>query len=108
MEVLLDDKQDMSLQCALLDHQANHILGCIKRSMASTLREVILPVCSVLLRPELEYSVPVWSPQYKRDVDLLERVQRRDTKMIQGMEHLPYEDTMRAGAAQPGEVLRET
>ena len=49
----------------------------------------------MLLRPELEYCVPAWSPQYKRDVDLLERVQKRDTKMIQGMEHLSYEDRLK-------------
>ena len=34
------------------------------------------------------------SPQYRRDVDLLEHIQRRATKMIQGMEHLSYEDRL--------------
>ena len=37
----------------------------------------------------------MWSPQYRRDVDLLEHVQRRTTKKIQEMEHLPYEDRLR-------------
>ena len=37
----------------------------------------------------------MWSPQYRRDMDLLECVQRRATKMIQGMEHLSYEDRLR-------------
>ena len=45
----------------------------------------------------------MWDPQYRRDVDLLECVQRRATKMIQGMEQLPYRDRLRAGAVQPGE-----
>ena len=48
--------------------------------------------CAV--RPHLEYHIWVWSPQHRRDVDLLERIQRRDTKMIQGMEHLLYEDRL--------------
>ena len=43
----------------------------------------------------MEYSVLVWSPQYKKDRELLERVQRRAIKMIRGLEHLPYEDRLR-------------
>ena len=64
---------------------------------------MILPFCSVLVRPHLQYCIQMWSPQYKIDTDLLECVQRRATKMIQGMEHLSYEDRLRAGAVQPGE-----
>ena len=63
--------------------------------MASRAREVILPLCSVLVRPHLEYCVQMWSPQYRRDMELLEQVQRRDTKNIQGMEHLSSEDSLR-------------
>ena len=37
----------------------------------------------------------MWSPQYRRDVELVEHVQRRATKMIQGMDHLSYEDRLR-------------
>ena len=63
--------------------------------MASRLREVILPLYSVLVRPHLEYCIQMRSPQYRRDMDLLERVQRRATKMIHGMEYLSYEDRLR-------------
>ena len=47
------------------------------------------------MRPHLEYCIQMWSPQYKRDMDLLERIQRKATKMIHGMEHLSYEDKLR-------------
>ena len=47
------------------------------------------------MTPYLEYCIQMWSPQYRRDVDLLECIQRRATKMIQGMEHLSYEDRLR-------------
>ena len=80
---------------SLAAQKANCNLGFIKRILSSRSREVILPLCSALVRPHLEYCVQMWSPQYRRDVDLLERIQRRATKMIQGMEHLPYEDKLR-------------
>ena len=63
--------------------------------MASRVRQVILPLFSVLVRSHLEYRIQMWSPQYRRDMELLERIQRRATKMIQGMEHLSYEDRLK-------------
>jgi len=70
--VLVDQKLNMTQQCALAAQKTNCILGCIQSSVTSRLREVILPLCSALVRPHLESCVQLWSPQHRKYMELLE------------------------------------
>ncbi|KAJ7414688.1 hypothetical protein WISP_82417 [Willisornis vidua] len=95
MGILVISKLNMSQQCP--GSQEDQLCpGSTRHSIASQSREGIVPLCSALVWLHLECCVQFWVPQQRKDVKLLEGVQRRAMQVVKGLEGKSYEEQLRA------------
>ncbi|CAM5143004.1 unnamed protein product [Natator depressus] len=93
--VIVDSSLKMSTQCTAAVKKVNRMLGIIEKGIENTMENILLPLYKSIVRPHLEYCVQMWSPHLKKDILALEKVQRRATKMIRGLERVPYEERLK-------------
>ncbi|KAK4825196.1 hypothetical protein QYF61_025124 [Mycteria americana] len=92
--VLVGSRLNESAACPGSREDKPH-LGCIKHSIPSWSKEAIILLYSVLVRPHLGYCVQFWAPQFKKDVKVLECIQRKATKLAKGLEGMSCEERLR-------------
>ena len=81
----------VSEHCGIAAAKGNQILGLIRRNIVYKEKELIIPLYKTIVRPHLEYCIQAWRPYRKKDIDMLERVQRRATKMIPKLRNINFE-----------------
>ena len=84
----------VSLQCGIAASKGNQILGLIRRTITNKEKQLIVPLYKAIVRPHLEYCIQARRPYRKKDIDKLERIQRRATKMIPELKDLSYESRL--------------
>ena len=83
--VIISEDLKWQKQCSEAVRKANRMLGLIKRNFIDRSQETIILLYKSLVRPHLEYCCQIWSPYYKKDIKLIEGVQRRATKLVTGI-----------------------
>ena len=85
----------VSEQCGIAASKGNQIIGLIRRNLTYKGKMLIIPLYKAIVRPHLEYCIQAWRPYRKKDIDTLERIQRRATKMIPELRDLSYDERLK-------------
>ena len=72
------------------------VFGMIKRSFSHISIESFKILYNTYVRPHLECCVQIWNPYLKTDIECIEKIQRRATKLVHGFDKMPYEQRLKA------------
>jgi len=84
-----------SPQCQEAARRASSILTQISKSFMYKDRKTFLQLYKQFVRCHLEFAIPAWSPWLQKDIDVLERVQKRAVNMIMGLKGQSYDEKLR-------------
>ena len=93
--VTISADMKVSEQCGIAASNGNQFLGLIRRNITYKGTKLIIPLYKAIVRRHLEYGIQAWRPYRKKDIDTLERIQRRATKMISELRDLSYEERLK-------------
>ena len=93
--VTMNANMKVSEQYRIAASKGNQILGMIRRNITYKEKGLIVPLYKAIVRPHLEYCIQAWRPYLRKDIDMLEKVQRRTTKLITGLRDLSYDDRLK-------------
>ena len=93
--VMLDKAMNGSRQVTEAVKKANRALAQLRRTITNKEIDTVIPIYKATVRPHLEYCVQAWAPYLKKDINALEKVQHRATKMITTLRKLPYEQRLK-------------
>ena len=94
--VLLTPNLKFSEHISKITCKANSVVGIIKRSFSCLDKAMFRTLYVSLVRPHLEYASQIWNPHLIRDIQALEKVRRRATKLVPELQHLIYGDRLSA------------
>ena len=92
--VTFDKSLNFSSHIHLITNKANKMMGIIKRTFENLDQEIFLPLYKSLVRSNLEYANTVWRPYKRKDIESIEKVQRRATKCIPQLSDLTYKNRL--------------
>lgn len=92
--ILVSDDLKWEPHIANIAKKANTLIYLIQRAFCNTSVEMVSKLFKTYVRPKIEYACSVWSPYFVKDVEILERVQRRMTKISDETRHLSYPERL--------------
>ena len=92
--VIIKDNLKVDAQCSKAAKKGNQLLGLIARTFEYKGKDTMLLLYKSLVRPHLDYCIQAWRPFLRKDIDIMEKVQRRATRMIEGFKNLSYEERL--------------